>query len=207
VAAPARVVCLGRRGRHPDRHGRRVRRQCFGADHRPLTSFAPARRHRPNRAGDQGPLQLHASDMRAPMEEAVSFLDEAVRAGNIYYYGLSNFKGWELQLLVSTARGASACSPIHHRSCAGSRKSTMPTSRHVEIARSVRDARTIAFVPSAAWRMRRCSTDADPTGETTGGSPAAPRDSGTPIRYDQTMDEPKARSRCVGRKRFAASSA
>ncbi len=59
-------------------------------------------------------------------------------------------------------RGASACSPIRHRSCAGSRKSTTPTSRRVEIARSVRDARTIAFVPSSAWRMRRYSTGCRP---------------------------------------------
>jgi aryl-alcohol dehydrogenase-like predicted oxidoreductase len=56
--------------------------------------------------------QLHASDMHTPMEEAVSFLDEAVRAGKIHYYGLSNFKGWELQLLVSTARAMGAQLPV-----------------------------------------------------------------------------------------------
>ena len=50
--------------------------------------------------------------------------------------------------------GRQRCSPIRHRSCAGSRRSTTPTSRRVEIARSVRDVPTIAFVPCPAWRTR-----------------------------------------------------
>jgi aryl-alcohol dehydrogenase (NADP+) len=48
--------------------------------------------------------QLHASDMHTPVEETLSFLDEAVKAGKINYIGLSNFTGWQLQLIVSTAK-------------------------------------------------------------------------------------------------------
>ncbi|WP_035883410.1 aldo/keto reductase [Cupriavidus metallidurans] len=48
--------------------------------------------------------QLHASDMHTPVEETLSFLDDAVRAGKIHYIGLSNFTGWQLQLMVSTAK-------------------------------------------------------------------------------------------------------
>jgi aryl-alcohol dehydrogenase (NADP+) len=48
--------------------------------------------------------QLHASDMHTPVEETLSFLDEAVRAGKIHYFGLSNFTGWQLQLFASTAK-------------------------------------------------------------------------------------------------------
>ncbi|WP_329068850.1 aldo/keto reductase [Streptomyces sp. NBC_01429] len=48
--------------------------------------------------------QLHAWDPLTPVEETLSFLDSAVRAGRIRYVGLSNFTGWQLQLAVSTAR-------------------------------------------------------------------------------------------------------
>jgi len=48
--------------------------------------------------------QLHASDMHTPVEETLSFLDEAVKSGKIHYIGLSNFTGWQLQLILSTAK-------------------------------------------------------------------------------------------------------
>lgn len=51
-----------------------------------------------------GLYQLHAWDPLTPIEETLSFLDSAVRAGKIRYAGLSNFTGWQLQLAVSTAR-------------------------------------------------------------------------------------------------------
>ena len=48
--------------------------------------------------------QLHSWDPLTPPEETLRFLDAAVRAGKIHYVGLSNFTGWQLQLLISTAR-------------------------------------------------------------------------------------------------------
>ncbi len=48
--------------------------------------------------------QLHSWDPLTPIEETLSFLDAAVRAGKIRYVGLSNHTGWQLQLAVSTAR-------------------------------------------------------------------------------------------------------
>jgi aryl-alcohol dehydrogenase-like predicted oxidoreductase len=48
--------------------------------------------------------QLHSWDPLTPIEETLSFLDAAVRAGKIRYIGLSNFTGWQLQLAVSSAR-------------------------------------------------------------------------------------------------------
>ena len=48
--------------------------------------------------------QLHAWDPLTPVEETLSFLDTAVRAGKSHYVGLSHFTGWQLQLMVSTAR-------------------------------------------------------------------------------------------------------
>ena len=41
--------------------------------------------------------QLHAWDPVTPLEETLHFLEDAVRAGNIGYAGLSNFAGWQLQ--------------------------------------------------------------------------------------------------------------
>ncbi|WP_432891250.1 aldo/keto reductase [Kribbella sp. CA-245084] len=41
--------------------------------------------------------QLHAWDPVTPLEETLSFLEDAVRAGKIAYAGLSNFTGWQLQ--------------------------------------------------------------------------------------------------------------
>jgi aryl-alcohol dehydrogenase-like predicted oxidoreductase len=41
-------------------------------------------------------FQLHAFDAVAPIEEALSTLDDLVRAGKIRYIGCSNFSGWHL---------------------------------------------------------------------------------------------------------------
>jgi aryl-alcohol dehydrogenase (NADP+) len=56
--------------------------------------------------------QLHASDMETPVEETLSFLDTAFRAGKIHYLGLSNFTGWQLQLLASTAKAMGIPAPV-----------------------------------------------------------------------------------------------
>ncbi|MGC4941916.1 aldo/keto reductase [Kribbella sp. DT2] len=41
--------------------------------------------------------QLHAWDPITPLQETLSFLEDAVRSGKIAYGGLSNFTGWQLQ--------------------------------------------------------------------------------------------------------------
>jgi aryl-alcohol dehydrogenase (NADP+) len=56
--------------------------------------------------------QLHASDMHTPVEETLAFLDEAVKVGKIHYIGLSNFTGWQLQLIVSTAKAMGVPVPV-----------------------------------------------------------------------------------------------
>lgn len=54
-------------------------------------------------------FQLHAFDAVTPVEEAVSTLDDLVRAGKIRYIGCSNFSGWHLMksLAVSDKYGLS----------------------------------------------------------------------------------------------------
>ncbi len=56
--------------------------------------------------------QMHGWDPLTPVEETLSFLDAAVRAGKIHYVGLSNFTGWQLQLVLSTARAMGLQVPI-----------------------------------------------------------------------------------------------
>lgn len=56
--------------------------------------------------------QMHGWDAHTPVEETLSFLDDAVRAGKIHYAGLSNFTGWQLQLTVSTAKAMGVHAPL-----------------------------------------------------------------------------------------------
>ncbi len=51
--------------------------------------------------------QLHAFDALTPIDEALSALDDLVRAGKIRYVGCSNFSGWHLMksLAIADARG------------------------------------------------------------------------------------------------------
>ncbi|WP_252107939.1 MULTISPECIES: aldo/keto reductase [unclassified Halomonas] len=59
--------------------------------------------------------QLHGTDPLTSMEETLTFLDDAVRAGKIHYVGLSNFNGWEIQRMVSTAQAMGLTVPVSHQ--------------------------------------------------------------------------------------------
>ncbi|MEH6373095.1 aldo/keto reductase [Streptomyces sp. KLMMK] len=48
-------------------------------------------------------FQLHAFDAGTPVEEALSTLDDLVRAGKIRYTGVSNFAGWQLMKSLGAA--------------------------------------------------------------------------------------------------------
>ncbi|MBP3037657.1 aldo/keto reductase [Arthrobacter sp. zg-ZUI100] len=56
--------------------------------------------------------QLHAWDPLTPLEESLGFLQDAVTAGKISYYGLSNFTGWQLTKAVYTARAHGWNGPV-----------------------------------------------------------------------------------------------
>lgn len=47
--------------------------------------------------------QVHAWDAVTPLEETLRFLDDAVTAGKISYYGFSNYLGWQLTKAVHVA--------------------------------------------------------------------------------------------------------
>jgi aryl-alcohol dehydrogenase-like predicted oxidoreductase len=56
--------------------------------------------------------QVHAYDPWTPLEETLSFLDAAVRAGKVHYVGLSNFTGWQLQRAVDVAEFRNLTRPV-----------------------------------------------------------------------------------------------
>jgi aryl-alcohol dehydrogenase-like predicted oxidoreductase len=56
--------------------------------------------------------QLHAWDALTPLEESLRFLDDAVTAGKIGYYGFSNFLGWQLTKAVHVARACGFAPPV-----------------------------------------------------------------------------------------------
>jgi aryl-alcohol dehydrogenase-like predicted oxidoreductase len=56
--------------------------------------------------------QVHAHDPLTPLEETLSFLDDAVHAGKIHYVGLSNFTGWQLQRAVDVAEFRRLAPPV-----------------------------------------------------------------------------------------------
>lgn len=56
--------------------------------------------------------QMHAWDALTPIEETLRFLDDAVTAGKISYYGFSNYLGWQLTKAVHVARAHGWAPPV-----------------------------------------------------------------------------------------------
>jgi aryl-alcohol dehydrogenase-like predicted oxidoreductase len=56
--------------------------------------------------------QMHAWDGLTPIEETLRFLDDAVSAGKICYYGFSNYLGWQVTKAVETARSHGWTRPV-----------------------------------------------------------------------------------------------
>ncbi|GHD41496.1 aldo/keto reductase [Mycetocola manganoxydans] len=56
--------------------------------------------------------QMHAWDALTPIDETLRFLDDAVTAGKISYYGFSNYLGWQLTKAVAVASASSFTAPV-----------------------------------------------------------------------------------------------
>jgi hypothetical protein len=56
--------------------------------------------------------QMHAWDALTPLDETLRFLDDAVSAGKIGYYGFSNFLGWHITKAVHSARAHNWAPPV-----------------------------------------------------------------------------------------------
>ena len=56
--------------------------------------------------------QVHGWDPLTPLDETIAFLDDAVRAGLIGYWGLSNYTGWQIVEADARARAVGAAGPV-----------------------------------------------------------------------------------------------
>ena len=56
--------------------------------------------------------QMHAWDALTPLEETLRFLDDAVRAGKIAYYGFSNYLGWQVTKAAQIAKFMGYPAPV-----------------------------------------------------------------------------------------------
>ncbi|WP_344797772.1 aldo/keto reductase [Frondihabitans peucedani] len=56
--------------------------------------------------------QMHAWDALTPIDETLRFLDDAVSAGKIGYYGFSNYLGWQLTKAVHRAKALDLVPPV-----------------------------------------------------------------------------------------------
>jgi aryl-alcohol dehydrogenase (NADP+) len=56
--------------------------------------------------------QMHAWDALTPIDETLRFLNDAVTAGKIGYYGFSNYLGWQLTKAVHVARHNGWAAPV-----------------------------------------------------------------------------------------------
>ncbi|WP_411700453.1 aldo/keto reductase [Conyzicola sp.] len=56
--------------------------------------------------------QMHAWDALTPIDETLTFLDDAVTAGKIGYYGFSNYLGWQLTKAVHRAAALNIAPPV-----------------------------------------------------------------------------------------------
>ena len=55
---------------------------------------------------------MHAWDALTPLEETLRFLDDAISAGKIAYYGFSNYLGWQITKAVHLAKAAGWAAPV-----------------------------------------------------------------------------------------------
>ncbi len=56
--------------------------------------------------------QMHTWDALTPIEETLRFLDDAVSAGKIAYYGFSNYVGWQITKAAETAKALGFTRPV-----------------------------------------------------------------------------------------------
>ncbi|TNC46868.1 aldo/keto reductase [Rubellimicrobium rubrum] len=56
--------------------------------------------------------QVHAWDALTPLEETLRFLDDAIRAGKIGAYGVSNYLGWQITKAVHLAKAHHWAPPV-----------------------------------------------------------------------------------------------
>ena len=109
--------------------------------------------------------QMHAWDAATPIEETLRFLDDAVSAGKIGYYGFSNYLGWQLTKAVHVARALGFTPP----STLQPQYSLLVREIESEVVPASLDA-GIGLLPwsplAGGWLTGKYRRDTDPVGAT-----------------------------------------
>ncbi|GHG55489.1 aldo/keto reductase [Sinomonas cellulolyticus] len=109
--------------------------------------------------------QMHAWDPYTPIEETLRFLDDAVTAGKIGYYGFSNYTGWQLTKAVYEAKAHGWAAPVTLQP----QYSLLVRGIEDEIVPAALDA-GIGLLPwsplGGGWLSGKYRRDTEPTGAT-----------------------------------------
>lgn len=109
--------------------------------------------------------QMHAWDALTPIEETLRFLDDAVSAGKIAYYGFSNYVGWHIAKASEIAKARGYTRPVTLQP----QYSLLVRDIEFEIIDACRDA-GLGLLPwsplGGGWLSGKYKRDATPTGAT-----------------------------------------
>ena len=109
--------------------------------------------------------QMHAWDAVTPLEETLRFLDDAVRAGKVGYYGFSNYLGWQLTKAVHVAQTHGFTPPVTLQP----QYSLLVREIEAEIVPAALDA-GVGLLPwsplAGGWLSGKYRRDVSPTGAT-----------------------------------------
>ena len=109
--------------------------------------------------------QMHGWDALTPIEETLRFLDDAIAAGKIAYYGFSNFLGWHIAKASELAKARGWAQPVTLQP----QYSLLARGIEVEIVDACRDA-GMGLLPwsplGGGWLSGKYRRDAVPMGAT-----------------------------------------
>ena len=109
--------------------------------------------------------QMHAWDALTPLEETLRFLDDAVVAGKIAYYGFSNYLGWHITKAVHLAKANHWAAPVTLQP----QYNLLVREIELEIVPACADA-VIGLLPwsplGGGWLAGKYKRDVAPTGAT-----------------------------------------
>ena len=107
--------------------------------------------------------QMHGWDALTPIEETLRFLDDAVSAGKISYYGFSNFLGWHVAKASELAKARGYSQPVTLQP----QYSLLVRGIEIEIVDACRDA-GMGLLPwsplGGGWLSGKYRRDTVPTG-------------------------------------------
>ncbi len=109
--------------------------------------------------------QMHAWDALTPIEETLRFLDDAVSAGKIGYYGFSNYVGWQIAKASEIAKARGYTRPVTLQP----QYSLLVRDIELEIVAACQDA-GMGLLPwsplGGGWLTGKYRRDQEPTGAT-----------------------------------------